>query len=222
MEQPCYKCGQVVEEGRPFCPHCMAPQIRVLVAEPVAAPSSMAEPSATVSAALPASEIVPTLAVPTQWSEAVKPAASAAIVGMILMALRLYPIVALFIMGFLATLFYRQGHPGSPMKPAIGIRLGALSGLFCSGFMTLLIALGTMVPDLRDTLHHQTVEYFKSAAALQPGNTQLQSLLEQMKTPEGFILVMIVLAVMFIVLSIALSSVGGALGAAILGRRERS
>ena len=38
MEQPCYKCGQTVEEGIPFCPHCSAPQIRVVVAEPAPPP----------------------------------------------------------------------------------------------------------------------------------------------------------------------------------------
>lgn len=224
MEQACYKCGQSVEEGRPFCPHCMAPQIRVLVAEPVLAPASFAEPATATraSADLPASETVPVLAVPTSWSQAVKPAASAAVLGTILMVLGLYPIVAILIMGFLAALFYGQSHPGSAMKPTIGIRLGALSGLFSSGFITLVTALGTLIPEVRDKFHEQTLEYVRNAAASQPSNPQLQGLLEHLKTPEGFVLVVVAFAVVFVTLAIVLSSLGGALAAAILGRRKRS
>lgn len=222
MEQPCYKCGQVVVEGRPFCPHCFAPQIRVVVAEPVAAPVAAVHAGSSQDDALPASETVPVLAVPMGWSQAAKPAALAAGVGMILMAFRMYPFVAMLVMGFLATVFYRQGQPSAPIKTAIGMRLGALSGLFASGFMTLLSALGTLIPDLRDKLHEKTIEYFQQSAASQPGNPQFQALLEQLKTPEGYIAIMIALGVLLLVLSIVLGSLGGAVGAAILGRRARS
>src|SRR5512146_1503001 len=30
MEHACHKCGAAVEDGVPFCPHCNAPQIRVM------------------------------------------------------------------------------------------------------------------------------------------------------------------------------------------------
>jgi hypothetical protein len=223
MEQACYKCGQLVEEGRPFCPHCMAPQIRVLVAEPVMAPPSLAEPiAASQVSTRPASETVPVLAAPTGWSEAVKPAASAAVLGTILMVLGLYPIVAMLIMGFLGALFFWQGRPGCAMKPKIGIRLGALSGLFSSGFITLVTALGTLIPEIRNKFHEQTVEYIRSAATSQPNNPQLRVLLEHLKTPDGFFLVMVAFGVAYVTLAIVLSSLGGALAAAILGRRKRS
>src|ERR1700692_2737912 len=32
VEHPCQKCGTTVEDGRPFCPQCRAPQIHVQVA----------------------------------------------------------------------------------------------------------------------------------------------------------------------------------------------
>src|ERR1700719_2072085 len=32
VEHPCQKCGTAVEDGRPFCPQCRAPQIHVQVA----------------------------------------------------------------------------------------------------------------------------------------------------------------------------------------------
>ena len=187
------------------------------------APASFMEPgAATQASALSASETVPVLAVPTGWSQAVKPAASAAVLGTILMVLGLYPIVAMLTMGFLGTLFFWQGHPGCAIKPTIGIRLGALSGLFSSGFITLVTALGTLIPEVREKFHEQTIEYVRKAAMSQPSNPQVQVLLEHLKTPEGFVLVVVAFAVVFVTSAIVLSSLGGALAAAILGRRKRS
>src|SRR6266403_5758814 len=34
VEHPCQQCGTLVEDGRPFCPQCRAPQIHVQVAIP--------------------------------------------------------------------------------------------------------------------------------------------------------------------------------------------
>src|SRR5208337_2240280 len=34
VEHPCQQCGTTVEDGRPFCPQCRAPQIHVQVAVP--------------------------------------------------------------------------------------------------------------------------------------------------------------------------------------------
>ena len=34
VEHPCLQCGTTVEDGRPFCPQCRAPQIHVQVAVP--------------------------------------------------------------------------------------------------------------------------------------------------------------------------------------------
>lgn len=218
MEQPCYKCGQLVEEGRVFCPHCVAPQIRVVVAEPPPVPAAYP----IQAPALPASESVPLLAVPMTWSQAVKPAALAAIVGTILIALRLYPFVAILVMGFLASLFFRQGRPAGFIKASVGFRLGALSGLFSAGFMALFTAVGTLLPDVRDKLHEQTIEYFQQAAASQPDNPQVKVLLDQLKTPEGYLALMILFGVLLIFVSILLGGLGGAIGAAILSRREKS
>lgn len=222
MEQPCYKCGQVVEEGRPFCPHCMAPQIRVLVAEPVAAPVAVPEASAQTSAALPASETVPVLAVPAGWSQALKPCALAAVVASVLMFLGLNLLVAMLSVGFLAVAFYRQQQPNTTIKAGTGSRLGALGGLFCSGLTASLVAIAAMVPDLRAKLHDQILENAQKWVASHPGDAQVQAALEQLKNPGGFMEWMIIGGVLLLLISIVLGSMGGLLGAAILGRRGRS
>ncbi len=127
MEQSCYKCRQAVEEGTAFCPHCSAPQIRVVIAEP-AAPLAYAAAGAESqdSTALPASQIVPVLALPMQWSQALRPCALAALVASLLMSLGLNPFVAMFSVGFLAVVFYRQSQRGIMIKTSSGAALGAL------------------------------------------------------------------------------------------------
>jgi len=159
MEQPCYKCGQVLDEGRPFCPHCGAPQIRVLVAEPVTAGGfgQLAESSAPAPA-LPATETVPVLAVSGPWSQALKPCALAAIVTTVLMFLGLHPLMAMFSAGFLAVVFHRQARSGVAITAGSGGKLGALGGFFCFALMVLLVAFAAMVPELRTKFREGIIE----------------------------------------------------------------
>ena len=223
MEQPCYKCGQVLEEGRPFCPHCGAPQIRVLVAEP-AVVGAFAEggASASMPAALPATETVPVLAVSGTWSQAVKPCALAAIVTTLLMFLGLHPLVAMFSAGFLAVVFSRQRGSVNAITPASGGKLGALGGFFCFALLAVLVAFASMVPELRTKFREGIIDNADKWAAAHGGDAQVQSLLEQMKTPEGFMMIMIYGGILLLICSIVLGAVGGALGGGIFGRRDRS
>lgn len=222
MEQPCYKCRHMVEEGVPFCPQCSAPQIRVVIAEPVPAPLAFAAATSSQdSEVLPASQTVPVLALPMQWSEALRPCALAALVATLLMFLGLNPFVAMFSGGFLSVLFYRQRR-GSMVKAASGARLGALSGILCFSIMVLLVALASSVSDLRAKIRDQVIENAQKWAASRPPDPQLQAALDQLKTPEGFFMALIVASIFAFLLSILLASLGGALGGAIFGRRDRT
>ncbi len=223
MEQPCYKCGQVLDEGRPFCPHCGAPQIRVAVAEPLTAGGfgQLAESSAPAPA-LPATEIVPVLAVSGPWSQALKPCALAAIVTTLLMFLGLHPLMAMFSAGFLAVVFYRQARSGSVISAGSGGKLGALSGFFCFALMALLVAFAAMVPDLRTKFRDEILENAQKWATAHGGDAQVQAALEQMKTPEGFMMMLILGGILLLVSSVVLGALGGALGGSIFGRRNRS
>ena len=220
MDQPCYKCGQLVVEGRPFCPYCLAPQIRVLVAEPVAVPSAIPAPAAEARS-LPASETVPMLAVPMGWPQAFKSCALAAVVALVLMLLGLNIVVAMFSVGFLSVVFYRQSQPNSGLKAGIGLRLGALGGMLCCGITATLLAAGATVQDLRAKMHQQILENAEKWAGAHPGDPQIQAALDQLRTPEGFVTAMIAGGILLLVISIVLGGLGGSVGAAILGRRPR-
>jgi len=223
MEQPCYKCGQTVEEGIPFCPHCSAPQIRVVIAEaapPLAFAASTNSQDVDV-AALPASQTVPVLALPMQWSQALKPCALAALVASVLMSLGLNPFVAMISVGFLAVVFYRQGRPGIKLKAASGAALGALAGLLwfamSSIFETSIVIFLHRGPELRTALITKIQE-----AAAQTTDPQVLTIFDRFKTPGGLEFLMIMGLIFAFIASIVLGGLGGTLGAAILGRRDRT
>lgn len=222
MEQPCYKCGQTVEEGVPFCPHCSAPQIRVVVAEPVPQPLAFATATTSQgSEALPASQTVPVLALPMQWSQAVKPCALAALVASLLMYLGLHPFVAMASVGFLAVVFYRQRRPGIMVKAAAGAGLGAMAGLLWFAMSSIVEALVVIFlhkgPELRNALIAKIQE-----VASQTSDPQVLAMFERAKTQSGLEFLMLAGLVFAFLASIVLGGLGGALGGAILGRRGRS
>jgi hypothetical protein len=218
MEQPCYKCGQTVDEGIPFCPHCSAPQIRVVIAEP--------EPPAPVFASshgpevLPASQTVPVLALPMQWSQALKPCVLAGVVASGLMLLGLYPFVAMVCVGFLAVIFYRQSRPEFVIKAATGAGLGALAGLLWFAMSSVIEALVVLVfhkgAELRTALLAKIQE-----AASQTSDPQILAMFERFKTQAGLEFLMLAGLVCAFLASVLLGGLGGALGGAILGRRNR-
>jgi hypothetical protein len=220
MEQSCYKCRQVVEEGTPFCPHCSAPQIRVILPEPATPPAAFAAESQP-STVLPASQTLPVLALPMQWSQALKPCALAALVATLLMALGLNPFVAMLCVGFLAVVFYRQRRPESRVKAAAGARLGAISGILCFSFTSILIALASTASEFRTKIRDEFIQNAQKWATSRPADPQIQAALDQLKTPEGLIMALIVGSLLLFVVSIGLASLGGALGGTIFGRRNR-
>ena len=222
MENRCYKCGQTVAEGIPFCPHCSAPQIRVVIAEPAQPPLAFATATATPdSTALPTSPTVPVLALPMRWSQALRPCALAALVAVLLIFLRLYPFVAMISAGFLAVVFYRQRWPGAMIKAATGARIGALSGLLWFAMLSILAALVVVFLHKGPELRNGIITTFQDAAS-QTADPNTLALLERAKTPEGFEALILASLVLAFLAAIALGALGGAVGAAILGRRDKS
>ena len=220
MEQPCHKCGQPVEEGRLFCPHCLAPQIRVIVAEPVAGSASFRESSAVAEAVLPATETVPVLALPMRWSHAIKPCALAALIASVLMVLGLNLLVAMFSVGFLAVVFYRQGQPGMELKGWAGARLGALSGLLWFATSCILEAIVVLFLHKGPEVHKGLMEAIAQAAS-RTSDPQVLAMFDRLKTPEGMEFLMIFFLVFGFFMSIVLGAAGGALSGTVLGRRHK-
>jgi len=216
MDQPCYKCGQSVEEGVPFCPHCSAPQIRVVVAEPPSQAVLATEPAINIAR----SEADAGVVLPVAWSAAFRPCMLAALIASILMFAGLYPLISMISVGFLAVVFYRQRWPGSAIKTAAGVRLGALAGLL---WFALSAVVGTIFvfllhkgPEIRGWLLER-IDQAKSGTT----DPQTLAMLERFKSPEGLEVLMICMLIFFFIASIGFGVLGGALGASLLKRKNR-
>ncbi len=223
MEQPCYKCGQPVEQGIPFCPHCSAPQIRVMVAELSPSPAVLddAGTPSPGAATLPASQTVPMLALPMQWSRAIRPCALAALVASLLMALGLHPFVAMFAVGFLAVVFYRQRQPETAIKAKAGAALGALGGLLWFAVSSILEALVVIFLHKGSEIRDELLKRIQQAAS-QTNDPKVLEMFDWLKTPGGLEFLMIFGLVCAFFAAIVLGGLGGVLGGAIFGRRGRT
>jgi hypothetical protein len=224
MERPCYNCGQVVEEGIPFCPHCAAPQIRVMIAEP--APARAPAPDLALlpseSPSLPASQTVPVLAIPMRWSEAVRPCALAALIAALAMVLKLMvPLIAALGAGFLAVAFYRRRNPEVAIHAGAGARLGALCGLFCFAMSAVLGAVRVLILHEGNEIRKMLLEAIQQAAINHP-DPQLQPSLDFLRSPGGLVVMLACLLVFGLVMLLILGALGGALGGAVLSRRSRN
>src|SRR5258707_3496829 len=219
MKNFCEKCGKTEEWGFPFSPHCPPPKFGVVIAEPPPQPLSFATASQE-SVVLPASQTVPVLALPMEWSASIKPCGLAAMVASLLMYLGLNPFVAMACAGFLAVLFYRQRRPGIAIKAAAGAGLGALSGLLLFALSSVLEALIVIFlhkgPEFRDAVVAKIQEL-----SSQTSDPQVLALFDRIKTPDGFEFLMIVSLIAAFFAAIVLGGIGGTLGALILGRRDR-
>ena len=204
MEQACDKCGAPVEEGTAFCPHCNRPLIRVdFSPEAIQAPAP------------------PQLHIGLQWSRALAPTIMAGLISSFLM---LFPLGAfglgMILAGILSVVFYRWRNAGADLTPGMGARLGAVSGVI--GFVMFLFftAISATVlgggPQLRQALT-QAIEQSASRAT----DPQAQRVMEFFRTPQGLAAVMIAGMAFAFLAFLFLTSLGGALGAALFRRKPK-
>ena len=220
MEQPCYKCGQAVEEGTAFCPHCSAPQIRVVIAEPppgLNVLSNTAEPS-DGAAVLPVSSVGVTL--PLRWAQVVKPCALPALIACLAMSLKLVaPLIAIVGAGFFSVSLYRRTS-GNMIGPGPGARLGAVCGLLCFGMTALVEGLKVVVLNQGDEIRKFMLETMQQTATrLQ--DPQYQPTLEFMRSPAVLIMMTVFLGIAVLLMFLLLGTLGGTVGGAIPGRRNK-
>jgi hypothetical protein len=222
MEHSCHKCGLAVEDGLAFCAHCAAPQIRVLLPEPVVA-NAASDPDAYPADAirLPRVDSTGGFSAPLRWKLALRPCAVAGLVASVSIALRLVFPVALLAAGLLAVGLYRRRIPGIPIKAGVGAQLGAVSGLICFGILGAFVSVALLTTDIGPKIREQVFEAMRQAAA-RSTDPQVQAAMETFKTPQGFVVFMAFALVFLFLLFVVLASIGGAVGAAVLSRRDKT
>ncbi|MFZ0284304.1 MAG: zinc ribbon domain-containing protein [Terriglobales bacterium] len=211
MEHPCYKCGANVEDGVPFCTQCNAPQIRVGGSNPEA--GSAAELSEASFPVFSGASI--------QWSDGVPAAALAGLVAALLMFIALGVFgLGLIGCGALSVVLYRRRNPLSDLSPGMGARLGAVSGIFGFGIFAILSAVGMLAFRSGVEMRNALLDAIAQSAARSP-DAQVQKAFEYLKTPPGLALMMALSLAVLLVAFLVLSSIGGAVGAAMMRRKDR-
>lgn len=210
-----------MDQGIAFCPECRAPQIRVILPEPVidlpSEPERLEEPVGF--------SVIPAIADPRSakinWSIGRKTSVIAGSTAALLMmlppgALGLGPLTA----GFLAVVLYLRRNLGSIVSPWMGMCLGMVSGVIGFVIYTILIALAAVVFGI-GRFRAAMIEALTNTAARSP-DPQVQQIFESFKTPSGLAMFLVVGLAFLFVISLVFSGLAGAIAAALFRRRSRS
>src|ERR1017187_6883850 len=216
VELPCQQCGTTVEDGRPFCPQCRAPQIHVQVAAPDAEIATGVNPAQD--------DLSPEIPVETKLASsptrqaafgstmdrrvAVHAALKAGVLGVFI---GMIPFLGIVLTGALAVYFYRREN-GFALPAALGSRLGGAAGGVPFAINALLIT-------IRIFVFHAQQEYIDAILKVvqrfgaNAADPDIQASIHNLFTPSG-------LAITFffgMIFTVVLASVGGAL-ATLLSR----
>ena len=210
MDHSCDKCGASLEEGVAFCPQCSAPQIRVSGREQI---PEMEVPGQAIP---PAEADIDTI----QWPHALPSAAQAGLIAAILMLIPLGGFgLGMIAAGVLSVLLYRRRVPAANLTPGMGARLGAVSGTLGFAIFSIFTAIEVALFHNGGELRADLLQAVQQSAS-RSSDPQAQQILEYLKSPPGLALVMTLgLMVMFGAFLI-FSSLGGAIGAALLRRKH--
>ena len=226
MDHPCYKCGHNVEDGKPFCAQCGAPQIRVAMPEPVTVVAGNVSSSelpifAADSPVVPGTLSASAFSSGIVWPRAFRACGISALIAALVMSLGLMvPLLAVLGAGFLAVNLYHRQNQAWSVNARLGAKLGAVCGILFFGIAAILETLATALLHTGGQIRQKMLDALQQAAA-RSGDPQVQAAFETLKTPEGVAIMLVFgLAVLFLV-SIAAGSLAGALTGAFLGRRNR-
>lgn len=217
----CHQCGASVDDGTPFCKHCGAPQIRI----PGEGHAGEPLPPGTPADVQPPAEPVgmagahPAVPVAVDWGQAV-PAAAAA--GLFLAVSAVIPSLGflfwLLAGGALGVLMYRRRVQQSDLTPGFGAKIGAITGLFGFAIFAVIFGLQMLATRGSGTFREMLQQVLQQAAAHNP-DPRAQQAVQALMTPAGMALLFTILLVFFLIAFVALSSIGGTIGAWLLRRR---
>ena len=121
--------------------------------------------------------------------------------------------------GFLCVLIYRRRSPASHVTAGLGARLGALAGGLGFGVLATILALWTAFRSGKE-VHDAFLNYLQQYLARSP-DPHVQQVLDLFNTPEGFTFIIILTLIMTLIAFLIFSTIGGAVGAFLLHRKER-
>jgi hypothetical protein len=217
VDHRCYQCGATVQDGVAFCVQCNAPQIRVALAEPSLPGDGGGDirPLRASYSGVPGSGRF-------EWAQALPSAFLGLLIASVLsLILRGALALGMLAAGFLSVYFYHRRNPLIGLTVGLGARLGAISGALGFGILGIVSAIATFVShsvaEIRVIMLKAVQEYVSRNA-----DPQMQQVLDFYNSRQGFILMLVLGSIMMLILFLALSSMGGIIGAAVLRRRKAS
>jgi len=161
---------------------------------------------------------------PLAWKDALLCGVGAAVLFVLTVpVIRLGGVLWMPLGGALAVRLYRRHIVGAPVTPGMGMKLGALAGLF--GFLANAFTSIVSFLALRNTGNFRRAmeEQMQSQMA---GNSDprvqqmMQNLLDYMSTPQGAASMIAFFLLIFGMVFIVLSAAGGAVGASLSSQRR--
>jgi len=223
----------MVEDGVPFCRHCGAPQIRVLIVgdEPAIetlAPETPGEgepPAEPIPGGSAPAFATPRRADPLDRRAVIFSALLAGFAAGLGTLLPFVPVMTLSMVaaGGIAVTLYKRKMPYVPVPARRGFRLGALAGLF--GF---LLNAGASVigmlseqnrAALRDAMHERLKEAM-SVNSDPSAQQMLNNIGDMISTPAGLAALFAFSLLIFGLIFVLLGGIGGSVGAALFGKKN--
>ena len=202
----------MVEEGVAFCTQCRSPQIRV-----VTAGASSEGPAAAASQPPVHDYAIGSHAI--LWPQALPSATLGVLIAAFPLTLifGVPPGPSMLAAGFLCVVLYRRRIFAARLSAGMGARLGAISGVV--GFSALLAALAVAASAFHQgaKIRQEMMDTIQRSLANAPDEQVKAQLLDFFQTPTGMTIALLGVGVGFLIFS----GIGGALGAALLRRKER-
>jgi hypothetical protein len=209
VDHSCQQCGATVEDGRPFCSQCRAPQIRVQIAVPEAETPS--EIQAVETGLAPPQPRPAASATTLDRRAAVRAALKAGVLGVFI---GMIPVLGIVLTGSPAVYFYRRER-GSVLTAALASRLGGAAGIVAFAINALLIVIRVFVFHAQQEYIDVMLKFVQKFGA-NPADPNVQASIHDLFTPSG-------LAFTFffgMIFALALASIGGALASLFMRPRQ--
>lgn len=243
MEHACGQCGAIVEDGRPFCPKCAAPQIKVPVRPPTAPATEPLPPGTPEDVQPPAEPMLSernVLGMPQPedspraddlaatkliWRPALGSALVAGMLAAVGTSIPIIPLAMLcmFASGGLAVTLYRRRAGYRMVTPWMGAKLGLLAGGLGFGLLALLSTFRLFAASERTELRAAFREKLQEATAT-AADPDVRQAMEHFRSyigsDHGLILVVLLFLAIAAFFFLIFSALGGALGAALFGRES--
>jgi len=156
-----------------------------------------------------------------EWSQALPATALAGLIAAVLMMTPLRAFgLGMAVGGILSVVFYRRRNPVANITPGMGARLGMASGVLGGSIFTILLSGFIFIFGVWDQVRAKVIEVIEQTAARNP-DPQAQQAVEFFKTQQGMALLVTASLALILIAFVIFSGLGGALGAALLRRRER-